>query len=354
MAIRLTSASSQFLKYTGGGLFDYNAPYTALMSVRLTTDTNTRTSLLLFDTNGSNNSDSLEMGFSGTTLQLVVNDGTPVASTTDLVVGAWTNVALARHSATDLRMYVNGVQQGSAATTNVAGRAAQTIARVGTWFDTFNFLDGRVANLKIYSRLLTTDEMLMEHGAFRPISTSSLWCWLPMVHSTTTDAVIDYSGNARNFSTSASAPTIEDGPPISWGAFPIIPEQTSVIYSFARPIEDIASSNNWLTSTGSTRYTLIDEALADDTDYIYANTAALTSEVKVEPIIGPQGNILVSYKVQNIGGRGNVTVSMYAGSTLIKSDTKRNVADVYTMTVTSAEYSSVTDWSNIRLRFVTG
>ena len=67
-------------------------------------------------------------------------------------------------------------------------------------------------------------------------------------------------------------------------------------------------------------------------------------------------SVLVNYRVQGITGSGAVTVSLYSGATLVKTDTTRTANNTspayYTMTVTAAEWASVTNWSNMRLRFV--
>jgi len=64
--------------------------------------------------------------------------------------------------------------------------------------------------------------------------------------------------------------------------------------------------------------------------------------------------VQIRYRVQGIAAGGRVTVSMYEGATLVKADSQRTANGDYTMTVTSTDYASVTDWSDIRLRFVSG
>jgi len=131
-----------------------------------------------------------------------------------------------------------------------------------------------------------------------------------------------------------------------------LPIAISVTYSFARPTSDITTG--WTPSTGSNHYALIDEATADDADYVYATAASQTDEVQLGALTAPTGDVQIRYRVQNIAASGRVTVSMYEGATLVKADTQRTADGTYTMVVTSTDYAAVGNWSNIRLRFVSG
>jgi phosphotransferase system IIB component len=217
MAIRLASSSSQGLTFSGG-VSTYNSAYTVLMSVYLTTDRNERTLFCtLGGVGGAGNIDALETTSSGTTLRISVNESAGANSTSELAVGGWTNIAMVRSSATSLTLFVNGVQVAGPVTTNVTSRAAMDLLRFGSWFALFNFLNGRISNAKLFARALTGAEILQEHSAVRPISTDSLWGWWPCVDSTLTHALKDFSGNGRNL-TGVNTPTVEDGPPVGWGA----------------------------------------------------------------------------------------------------------------------------------------
>lgn len=154
---------------------------------------------------------------------------------------------------------------------------------------------------------------------------------------------VDIVGSARSITT----PTI--------GAW----EYPSTTYTYSRPSSDITAQ--WTSSTaGAPNYTMIDETTFDDNDYINSTAAAQTSEVGIQPMAAPVAgtNVSINYRVQGVSGGSTVTVSLYCGGTLIKTDTTRNAnnttPDYYTMTVTPAEWASVTDWSNMRIRFVSG
>jgi hypothetical protein len=149
---------------------------------------------------------------------------------------------------------------------------------------------------------------------------------------------LDIAGGAR----STTTPTI--------GAW----EFPSVTYTFARPTSDITTQ--WSTSTGTDHYALIDETTANDSDYIYATAAGQTDEVKLASMSAPQAgtNLLVNYRVQGIVGSANVTMSLRqgGGGTLIATDTAKTSNDTYQLVVPAATWASVTDWTDLRLRFV--
>ena len=148
---------------------------------------------------------------------------------------------------------------------------------------------------------------------------------------------LDIVGSARSITT----PTI--------GAW----EFPSVTYTYARPTSDITTQ--WTPSTGTDHFALIDETTANDADYIYATAAGQTDEVKLASMTAPQAgtDLKVNYRVQGIVGSASVTLSLVCGTTVIATDTARTFNGDYTLNVPSATWSpAVTDWTNMRLRFV--
>jgi hypothetical protein len=126
-------------------------------------------------------------------------------------------------------------------------------------------------------------------------------------------------------------------------------------YTYARPTSDITTQ--WTPSTGTDHYALIDETTANDADYIYATAAGQTDEVRLASMSAPQAgtNLLINYKVAGIVGSASVTMSLRqgAGGTLIATDTAKNIDNTYQLIVPAATWSStVTDWTDLRLRFV--
>lgn len=128
----------------------------------------------------------------------------------------------------------------------------------------------------------------------------------------------------------------------------------SVTYTYSRPSSDITTQ--WTPSTGTDHYALIDETTADDTDYLLATGPGQTDEVKLASMTPPQvgTNLTINYKVTGVDGGATVTVSLRQGSagTLIKTDTTRNANGTYALAVAPADWAAVTDWSDLRLRFV--
>lgn len=123
-------------------------------------------------------------------------------------------------------------------------------------------------------------------------------------------------------------------------------------YTYARPSSDI--TKQWTPSSGSDHYAMIDEVTASDADYISATAAGQTTEVKLQSMTAPQPgtSVAIGYRVQGVTGSAGVTVSMVQGTTVIATDTTRTANGDYTLTVSSGTWASVTDWTDIRLRFV--
>jgi hypothetical protein len=134
-------------------------------------------------------------------------------------------------------------------------------------------------------------------------------------------------------------------------------EFPSVTYSYARPASDITTQWTPSTGTGTDHYALIDETVASDTDYIVATAAGQTDEVKLASMTAPQAgtDLIINYKVAGIVGSASVTMSLRQGSagTLIATDTAKTIDNTYQLVVPAATWSStVTDWTDLRLRFV--
>jgi hypothetical protein len=128
--------------------------------------------------------------------------------------------------------------------------------------------------------------------------------------------------------------------------------ESGTIYTYARPSSDITTQ--WTPSTGTSHFAMIDEVTASDADYISATAAGQTDEVKLQAMVAPQAgtSVTIGYRVQGITGSAGVTVSMVQGTTVIAADTTRTANGDYVLTVASGTWASVTDWTDIRLRFV--
>lgn len=76
-------------------------------------------------------------------------------------------------------------------------------------------INARLAAVKIYSVVLTPEEVAQEMRQFLPIRTANLNTFLPCTDSVLADNYKDQSGNGYNM-TSQGTLTSEDGPPIPW------------------------------------------------------------------------------------------------------------------------------------------
>lgn len=133
------------------------------------------------------------------------------------------------------------------------------------------------------------------------------------------------------------------------GATAILVEFTP--HQMLSPTSDI-SSGAWTPSTGATLYGVLDEPIADDADYIYTGTAS-TSEVKFSPAADPRVSDahVVRYRAK---GGGTLTTHLVQGTTVIATDvqTLTGTLQTFSFTLSGAEADAITDYSDLRLRFV--
>src|SRR5574338_160007 len=136
---------------------------------------------------------------------------------------------------------------------------------------------------------------------------------------------------------------------------------------FARPDSDI-TKDNWDDATGGNNnnvlYDEIDESAQNDADYSTSGPLSLldtieTWEVGLSNVIDPQSssNHIVRYaygKDASGGAQINLTVYLLQGGTQIASWTHSNIANGFTLatqTLSAAEADSITNYSDLRLRF---
>lgn len=129
---------------------------------------------------------------------------------------------------------------------------------------------------------------------------------------------------------------------------------------FLRPSSDV-------TNTGTGGFGSIDETTASDADFWYGdNNVAETLEVHLTDPADPQASTghVIRYRVAKtnagtLDGGGNavtVTASLYQGTTLIVADSAKTVTGTwttYSLTLSGAQADAITDYSDLRLRFVT-
>jgi hypothetical protein len=216
VAIRLTAASSQYLGRTAS-VPNWSA-YVVMFEVYLDSDTNDNQAFCVLNSSlGAAEYDMIGTDTDGVTLKLSCEAGSTTGAA--LSVGQWYKVAIVRASATDLRMYVDGAQAGSTITASVSGRLSCTEMRFGSWFGSYQFLDGRVEDIKILESAPGADEIADRLSVVQSIGDE--WAWIPAVDDTLASSLLDYSGNGRDL-TGYATPTIADGSPTAWGADPLL------------------------------------------------------------------------------------------------------------------------------------
>ncbi|MEM2159765.1 MAG: hypothetical protein QXN55_02285 [Candidatus Nitrosotenuis sp.] len=135
---------------------------------------------------------------------------------------------------------------------------------------------------------------------------------------------------------------------------------------YARPDSDV-TKDNWTTGTGSTTnlYAEIDESTQNDSDYDKSGQISLldtteTLEVGLSNVIDPEtsSNHIVRYAYGKDASGGAVidlTVSLMQGTTQIASWTHNDIGTGFTLatqTLSAAQADSITNYSDLRLRFV--
>lgn len=127
-----------------------------------------------------------------------------------------------------------------------------------------------------------------------------------------------------------------------------------------RPDSDITTGDSaWTPSTGTTRYGVIDEASYSDTDYISTTSRNMEqicglSNPSATPGAGG-GTLRWRGKAGSTGK--TITPSILQGTTVIKAGSAVTVTTSfagYTLTLSEAEMASITDWTNLRVRVVSG
>lgn len=188
---------------------------TVMAWVYISTDRNAYSALWQ---GGSN--DYLVLDSSGT--QLAYYDGATEPTGSNLSTGTWYHIA--QTCAGDAlgnawAIYLNGVLDFSGARGAVA---AGTNIVFGN-DDATEWLNGRLANIKMFDAALTAAEIQQEMLALRPQRFANLWGWWPLWGAAD---IADYSGNGRTL-TAGGTLTTEDGPPVSYGALAIWPPFTA-------------------------------------------------------------------------------------------------------------------------------
>lgn len=133
-----------------------------------------------------------------------------------LTVGVWYALAYSQTDTSNGTIYsgtsATGLSSVAASMTNMP--SSFTTLLIGESGFGLDWLNGCVANMKLYSVALTQAEIELELSQYVPKRTADLVCWYPFLIGTDT---ADYSGNGRTLTSTGGTPTTEDGPSIPWG-----------------------------------------------------------------------------------------------------------------------------------------
>jgi hypothetical protein len=131
-----------------------------------------------------------------------------------------------------------------------------------------------------------------------------------------------------------------------------------VTYETLTPDADV-SDGGWTTQAGGTvLYAVIDEAAADDADYIRSSDDPSADACEVS-LSNPTGNVgeevIVEYRYAKSGtAQINLVVTLKQGVTTIATWTHNNIGTTETtaqQTLSAGEVASITDYSALSLRF---
>jgi hypothetical protein len=127
---------------------------------------------------------------------------------------------------------------------------------------------------------------------------------------------------------------------------------SAVSVQLLRPTSDI-TTGTWTPSTGASLFGVLDETPFDDADFITTSASSIC-EVKYSAGTDPVSSTghIIRYRAK--GTSGTLTVSLYQGATLIATQTPTLTTSyqTFTMTLSSGEANSITDYTDLRLRFV--
>lgn len=152
----------------------------------------------------------------------------------------------------------------------------------------------------------------------------------------------------------------------------ITPERTQLVVAgttngaFARPDSDVSNdtdgdSNRWTASTGTLLYAVLDETTPDDSDYALSPTASGDQgfEVGLSDVSDPQvsDNHVLRYRYRRAAGSFQIVdldVELRQGNTVIAGWSHINIGTSWVTaerTLTQAQADSITNYTNLRLRF---
>ena len=121
---------------------------------------------VLFNTNGSGLYPRV-MYYNGDITAQYNNGSTRLITGSPLTVGVWYCVAFTYNTLSGGKLYVNGVLKGSNSGTGALSTSQGFNMDVGRDTNLNKFLDGKVANVKIYHKELTSAQLLNSYNSYK-------------------------------------------------------------------------------------------------------------------------------------------------------------------------------------------
>lgn len=213
MAISISDGNAKYAFKTAG-VVDYNAAYTVAFAVSFADFVNGSSKAYVWSINAAsgNNWDALGTNSSGNLILGVASaaDGTnaETAGATVLSLNTWYHVMIVRNSATDRKVYLNGVQEISA-TTATTSRTAVSKEFVGTRSDGYG-CNAALCDFAHWNRALSVAEIAAQRRRAMPVSLNGLTTWVPMRRTTIAAAWAALKG--QTWDNNYSAPSVTQSP----------------------------------------------------------------------------------------------------------------------------------------------
>ncbi len=210
MATRFNAVGDYFLRQSPATLPGID-PFTICMWVNQDNDQNDYATFFIIANATSTAYILMQCDNTSNRLNLVTSAGFSQSSTANVFQqGTWRHVAFV-HNGTSMICYVDGVQEISRTDSTSFTIAAMAIGSSTTGY----FWDGRIADIKLWTRALSQAEVQVEMSCSVPAFPASLWGWWPVLPGSG-ERTRDYGGNGRNW-TEGGTVTDEARMPASWG-----------------------------------------------------------------------------------------------------------------------------------------
>src|SRR3990167_4213337 len=208
MAVRFDAVVDSLTRTT-----NLSYPISILGWVYVSVDVNAESGF--FSIGASSGSRYIKVGvdLSGTNTNLLLWDGSGVVNGSNISLGTWYHLALVVEglaTADDALVYLNGVLDIT--NPNPSDLSVASLLWLGNTNES-QFLNGRIAAVKIYDDILTPAEIINEMRQILPFRTGNLNSFYPL--NNISEDEIDFSGLGRTLTVGGTL-TTEDGPPIPW------------------------------------------------------------------------------------------------------------------------------------------